>query len=270
MRGVLTAMGLLAFALLAACGDAKTIPATQVIVAITSDLQPVRELSRVQISLSKRDGSDVVTMQDFALVKSKPKTGQQQLPITFAIGKGGEASFLLTVRGYGPLGAGGAERQVVEQKAIATFQDRKTLLLQVFLGRVCLDNLCGGDADLVCYPTDVGRKKAGQCGAIPELDADELESVDPKRLPDLSKAPIKAPPIDRVDESVPDAPSAGSGGEGGTHAPGDASVSEDARSSGGSSGSEGAGTGGRGGSQPAGTPPCVLGSSELGACRLGP
>jgi hypothetical protein len=243
---VTMACALHAVCMLAGCGESKT-PATQVIVAITSDLKPLTELSRVEISLSKRDGSDVVSLQDFAVVKAKPKPGQQVLPITFSVGKGNESSFLLTVSGYGPLGAGGAERKIVEQKAIATFQSHKTLLLRVFLGRVCLGNLCAGDQERVCYASDVGRMKAGECGAIPELGADDLDAVDPDKLPDLTKPPSTSSPADagmRADAGPGEDAGALSdaGNEGGSRAPPDAG--------------------------PSGPTPCVLGESTIGACTL--
>jgi hypothetical protein len=119
------------------CATATREPATQIIVAITSDLTPATELSRIEIQVSKRDGSDVVSKQDFAIADKSPKPGQEQLPLTFSIGKGTEQSFLLTVSGFGPLGANGAEAKLVESDVIATFQARKTLLLKVFLGRIC-------------------------------------------------------------------------------------------------------------------------------------
>src|SRR5438552_3477428 len=91
--------------LLAGCGTPAKTPATQFIVRITSDLTPGTELSRIEVKLSRQDGSHVVSKQDFELVDERPKAGQQKLPVTFSISKGMQRSFMLDVIGYGPLGA---------------------------------------------------------------------------------------------------------------------------------------------------------------------
>jgi hypothetical protein len=141
-------------------------PVTQIIVAITSDFTPRSELSRIEVKVSKRDGSDVVAMRDFTIVGTNPKQGQQKLPVTFSVTKGRDDSFLLVVTGYGPLGPNGGETKVVEKRAIATFEDGKTLLLQIFLGRVCLRQFCDGAGKQVCYSADIGTMKAGECGEL--------------------------------------------------------------------------------------------------------
>jgi len=44
---------------------------------------------------------------------------------------------------------GGAEEEIIEQRTIATFQERKTLLLKIFRRRVCLQQVCTGDLVLL-------------------------------------------------------------------------------------------------------------------------
>ena len=150
----LTHACVLALALsLGACGETRTVPATQIIVAITSDIELERQLSRIEVQLSDRDGDDVTAMRDYALVEEDPEEGQFELPLSFSVTKGTQRSFLIVVTGYGPLGEDGSEIKIVEQRAIATFQDGKTLLLKIFLGRICLLNFCEDDEEAVCYPT---------------------------------------------------------------------------------------------------------------------
>ncbi len=182
--------------LASACAKSKQTPLTQIVVAITSDLAPVAELSRIEVKISKRDGSDVVSMRDFTLVVKNPKAGEQALPVTFAVTKGTQSSFLLVVTGYGPLGAGGAEEAIVEERYIATFQEHETRLLQVFLGRVCLNQLCGGTGVQVCYPADNGTVKAGECGQILSLGSGDLKQVDPSKLPNLAQLPMGVTVLD--------------------------------------------------------------------------
>jgi hypothetical protein len=175
---------------LASCGDAKPTPATQIIVSITSDLPAGETLSRLEVALSSRDRSDVVAMQDYALVASDPEDGEYLLPLTFSIAQGSQRSFLLEVTGYGYLDPGGPEVKLVEQRAIATFQHGRTLLLRVFLGRICLQEFCDDDDAMACYPADRLDVHAGECGEIIAFGPDELERIDDvERLPDLAEPP---------------------------------------------------------------------------------
>lgn len=172
-----------------ACGEGDPDPATQIIVAITSDLEVESVLARIEVEISSRDGEDVVAMREYNLVRRSPRAGQYRLPLSFSVAKGTASSFLLTVRGYGPLGSRGAEERIVEQRAIATFRDGETLLLRLFLGRVCLDNFCDGDDELVCYSAARLKVAAGECGEVLVLGADDLESIDVEELPDLAQPP---------------------------------------------------------------------------------
>lgn len=191
-----------------ACGDAET-PATQVLVVVYSDLALGEQLSRIEASVQSADGVRTVSAPfPFALaVDEERPEGKYSLPLSFGILKppGGANTFRVVITGFGPLGPEGSEVEVIEQKAIASFQQQRTLRLTVFLGSVCLQKAC--DADVACYPTAEHEIDAGACG------------------------PLQAPALDRVEphSELQDIPSLGSG--------------EDAGHSG-SSGQPGAGTNG--------------------------
>lgn len=223
-------LGLLLLGALA-CGGGETEPATQIVVAITSDLEVGSMLSRIEVQISSRDGKDVTAMREYALARKSPRAGQYQLPLTFSVSKGHAASFLIEVTGYGPLAAGGAEQRVVEQRAIATFREGETLLLRLFLGRVCFNQFCDDDDDLVCYPADRVEVIAGQCGQVPVLGEGDLEHVDDvEELPDLSLPPPHAMFDDGGfdDGGVNDAGANDAGEDASSDAGGDAGCSGDA------------------------------------------
>jgi hypothetical protein len=108
--------------------------------------------------------------------------GKFALPLSFAITQPdqGAPSFRVLVAGYGPLGLGGSETLVIEQKAIASFRDQRSLRLHVFLGSVCFQKTCGAGegADLVCYPISMASTPAGACGPV---TTPALEEVEPTR-----------------------------------------------------------------------------------------
>lgn len=217
---VLLAVG----AFVAACAQSAQTPATQIVVAITSDLHAMTELSRIEVQVSKRDGSAAVPKRTFTLVEHANKAsgpGEQNLPLTFSIGKGVDDAFLLVVTGYGPADPGGADARIIEQRYIATFQAGKTLLLRVFLGRVCLKQFCDGGSAQTCYAVDAGGVKAGACGPVVALGKEDLAAVDVDKLPDLAELPRGAMRLDAgaadgaVHVSARDAGSMGAGGSGG-------------------------------------------------------
>ena len=214
---------LASLAALTACTGTEQTPATQVIVAITSDLPAEETLSRVEVTLSRRDGSDVTRMQDFAIVAGEAQDGEYVLPLSFSVVPGEESSFLIAVTGYGPLGAGGAEEKLVEQRAIATFEPETTLLLRIFLGRICLRNFCDGDATQVCYAADKLDVQAGQCGELLAFEPEDLETVDLELLPDLSLPPDGVVVLGTDGGADDDGPDAG-GGAGSAGSAGDGSL----------------------------------------------
>jgi hypothetical protein len=224
MSSRLTTSCMLAAMLLCAgaCGDTETEPATQIIVAVTSDLEVDTTLSRIEVAIRSSERGEVVAMRDYALVRKNPDDGQYQLPLTFSVAKGAESAFSITVTGFGPIGSRGREERIVEQRAIASFRAGHTLLLRLFLGRVCLDNFCEDDVGLVCYPAERFEVAAGECGEVLELDAEELELVDVDDLPDLAKPP------DRAGDAGPGSDAASDGGDAGCD--GDACRCDDAAS----------------------------------------
>jgi alpha-tubulin suppressor-like RCC1 family protein len=200
-------LGLLAC--LAACASSTTVPTTEVLVVVNSDLKLGVELTSLQVSVQTEDGAQTVAAPFPIALTQGPDAGVGKfaLPLSFAITKpnDGTPSFRVLVAGYGPLGLGGSETLVVEQKAIASFQDQRSLRLHVFLGSVCFQRTCGasGSADLVCYPTAMNATPAGTCGPV---TTPALEPVEPTRELDgiLPGAP-EAAPVDagvHVDASV--------------------------------------------------------------------
>lgn len=181
----------LASAVITACASPTSSPATQVIVAVTSDLAPATELVRVDVEVSTWDGSNVVAMKSYEIVRDNPQAGQQVLPITFSIGRARQDSFLLRVSGHSQPETEGAIGDIIEQRAIVVFQPGKALLLQVFLARVCRRVPCGVDASQTCYVTERDGVKAGECGAITVHDASDSQIVSLPELPDLSRPPVE-------------------------------------------------------------------------------
>jgi len=196
-------LGLLAFS--AACASTTTVPTTEVLVVVNSDLKLGVQLTRLQVSVQTEDGAQTVaTPFPIALTPDADAgVGKSALPLSFAITKprDGTPSFRVLVAGYGPLGLGGSETLVIEQKAIASFQDQRSLRLHVFLGSVCFQKGCGAaaGADLVCYPTSMASTPAGACGPV---TSPALEQVEPTReLVGIAPGSSEALAVDAAVES---------------------------------------------------------------------
>ena len=143
----------------AACKDEKVRPATEVVVAIDSDLTAGEQLQRIEVEVQNADGESVDD-DSFDVVEGTPGDGEVNLPFSFGITKGKAAGFQLIVRGYGD-----GDAPSVEQKSKGSFQDGKSLLLVVFLSKVCLDNVC--DDGETCYWQAHDGVGAGDCGDLP-------------------------------------------------------------------------------------------------------
>jgi Regulator of chromosome condensation (RCC1) repeat len=203
---LLRLLGLLALA--TGCASSTTLPATEVLVVVNSDLKLGVQLTRLQVSVQTEDGSQTVAAPfPIALTQEADAgVGKFALPLSFAITKpsDGTPSFRVLVAGYGPLGLGGSETLVVEQKAIASFQDQRSLRLHVFLGSVCFQKACGAavGADVICYPTSMNSVPAGSCGPVV---APVLEEVEPTReLDDVLPGLPAIPPSDAgLDAAAP-------------------------------------------------------------------
>jgi hypothetical protein len=145
---------------LAACSS-KTIPATQLVVTVDSDLTVGSQLTRVHAQMLNADG-EKGEGHSFKLVKSKPGKDEVVLPFSFGVPKGKDRDLQLVVTGYGPLA--GDEVVVVEQKAKVSFQDGKTLELTVWLSAHC-SGKCLSDESTTCDDRATG---ADLCGPIPD------------------------------------------------------------------------------------------------------
>ena len=165
--GRLGRIGLMGGALVACVACSETVPATQVIVSVNSNLQVGEELASVVVYVMDPDSNKVVSQHPFELTDDKPRNREVRLPFSFGLSKGQKSRFRLDVIGYAPTGAGGAEEAVVEQKVLGTFRDRETLLLKVFLAKACFMRMCEED-DRTCYPERDGDVAAGDCGDVLE------------------------------------------------------------------------------------------------------
>lgn len=189
----------LIFVLLASCSEAET-AATQVLVVIHSDLELGAQLSRIEAIVQSTDGTRTASAPfPFALApREEHREGTYSLPLSFGIAKpaGGADSFRVAITGYGPLGPDGSEVEVIEQKAIASFQSQRTLRLTVFLGSVCLRKSCEGD-DVACFAEPATGIRAGDCGPVQEP---ALEPVRPRAelddVPGVSEGPEAGQGVD--------------------------------------------------------------------------
>lgn len=159
--------GLVVLCFAGSCAD-KLVDATQVVVAIDSDLVVGTDLSSVNAELRSTDGKKGQDDYDhdhaFALTTdAKPKVGEVHLPFSFGIVKHKADRFRLIVTGYAE-DADGTRVAVVEQKTDVTFRDGQTLLVSVFLGSACRENTC--EDDKTCYLSNKGAVKRGECGPV--------------------------------------------------------------------------------------------------------
>jgi Protein of unknown function (DUF3105) len=246
------------------CSD-EIVPATQVVVTVNSDLEVGQELTSVTAYVLDAAGGNVVDEHPFELTADEPRTGQVRLPFSFVIAKKQASRFRLDVIGYGPTGPGGAERAVVEQKVIASFRDRETLLLKVFLSKLCVPNVCQGER--TCHPESGDGVEAGECGEALR------PSLDPVKAGEEDRAWTGEQPGGRdagMDADVPQAgegADAGGAGRGGTGGRGGMADGGAGRGAAGGRGGAGAssGTGGRG----AGTGGMAAGTGGMGGAGNG-
>ncbi len=169
----------LLLALLLACSE-DVEPATQVLVVVESDLALGSELSRLQVSVQSEAGRPVSEPFPLAL-SSVQAAGKLTLPLSFGVYWQGADRVRVVVTGYGPLGPSGSEVEVVEQKALVTFQRGQTLRMTVFLGQVCLRKLCSDEQ--VCYPRAVSSVGVGDCGALPTATTERVKPGDELQEP---------------------------------------------------------------------------------------
>lgn len=231
-------------ALTVSCGP-EVLPPTEVLVTVDSDLEIGRLLSSLRVTVQSADGASTsVASVPFVLASAGSEhEGRYTLPLTFRIPKREADAFAIVVQGYGPVGPGSTEVEVVVQKALLHFQAGTTLKTTIFLGSACFRELCDGvpGESLVCYPRADGVIGAGQCGPVPEQKGEPSAPKDePSEVIPLGTTdPIGAPEKTTSDAKGGDAPmrpattAPGSGGsspgpatpeDGRSFAPPDASV----------------------------------------------
>ena len=151
-------------------GCFEDIPATEVLVVVTSDIQGLERIS-VGLSEHSEDGASPNPKTVFETTEDSCTGADGEAPpfepVSFSIGprKGTTSgTFRLAVTGYGKHCSTGEDFRVVHQ-VTAHFRKEKELLHIVQLRRSCVDTLCDEEGqDFACDPAD------GECAAIPELD----------------------------------------------------------------------------------------------------
>src|SRR5689334_23079788 len=78
----------LALCCASACAQEHSVPATQFLVSVNSDLQVGTQLTRVEVRLLDVEGARAVEQRSFALTEDDPQEGQARLPFSFGISKG--------------------------------------------------------------------------------------------------------------------------------------------------------------------------------------
>lgn len=185
---ILSALGVL----LAGCRPVSK-DATQVMIAINSDFEAVDELKMIQVEIFAGDGSgEPVERRQFQLRRrgESARPGTQELPFSMSLIPSDHdpaQRFRVVTTGYASNAA--AAQAVVEQKVIAGFAKEQTLLLEVFLAKLCEGNLC--DHDSTCYLSYESRFKAGECGTIPERELTPIapdQALSAARWPEAGSA----------------------------------------------------------------------------------
>jgi alpha-tubulin suppressor-like RCC1 family protein len=150
-------------------------PATQLLVVVDSDLELGTVLSSLRVSVQSRSGDDVLDEPFPLTLAARESVGRFTLPLSFGVVRNDVDSVRVVVAGYGPLGPGGQDVKLVEQKAILSFQAERTLRASVFLGQACVNEFCAGGGDLVCYPRALAEVAAGACGPVPLAVVERVE-----------------------------------------------------------------------------------------------
>lgn len=233
-----------------ACSSDDTKPATQLLVTVDSDLAVGAQLTRVVVEVRNTLGARATPRHTFELTTGQAEGDRVKLPFSFGITRTGADALQLSVAGFD------GDGEVVLQRVNATFEDKKTLGLSVFLGSACAGNMCG--AGQTCYPRAKGDVNAGECSAIPDATTSSVKPGD-DNIP--SKPEPKPEP-----EPEPEAGSGsgGRGGAGGSRAGSGGGGAGGAAGSGGASGGGAGGGGGGAGSSGAGGTPASCGTCAPG------
>jgi hypothetical protein len=199
--------------LLAACGQENAGESkTSVLVTIDSDLRD--DVARVEVQILDARAEEVGSAQAFEI------ENDESWPVTFAVApsRGKESgSFLVVARGLDREGG-----LLAESKGLLTFVKGKTTAAALWLWAACRGVTCDG------LETCDGRgPEAGNCGAVPVLDTEVIESK-----PTGSDAPPTLMPPAPVGTGTSTGSSmpGGSDTEGGTATGTNSSVGADASS----------------------------------------
>jgi hypothetical protein len=141
----------------AGCRSEGSLPPTQALVQIDSDLAVGRELGRLALELRDAAGQ-LLDEQSYA-------RAELALPLSYRIERPGVQRLLLRARGYAPERA----EVAVEHAAWLTLREHLSLRFELFLAARCAERDCAEDE--TCHPAAEGDQEAGRCGPLPELAA---------------------------------------------------------------------------------------------------
>ncbi len=144
-RASVKIVGLLALLFGASC---RTEAATEVLVAVMSDLQSGSDLTELQVRVLDQDGKVELSRKKL-LLSEDGATGTYVLPLSYSLtpAPNARSNFRLVVTGRGP-GNDGTIGDRVEAQASAAFQSGRRMLLPILLARKCLEELCREDAQV--------------------------------------------------------------------------------------------------------------------------
>ncbi|MDB4977540.1 MAG: putative secreted protein [Myxococcaceae bacterium] len=168
-------------ALLSASACTNTSMGTEVLVVVDSALRVGEQLTSLHVAVYAPDVTETTPKgaRDFVLATTPLMGGGYTLPLSFALlperGKP-PAPFRIVVTGRGPLGLGGAEIDIVEQQAIASFQPGSALRLDLFLSQGCLRQLCRSASDPPSATTCL--ISTSTCAAVPVFSPVDLPKAD--------------------------------------------------------------------------------------------
>ena len=159
-------VGLFLCALLSACSTTEA-PTDAVIVVHAEDADVASEIATVRARLYPLTATrEADAIEDRSFVLKRDGESTLSFPFSFVIARGQEPRFLLLISGY----RADETEPAIEQKVIASFQSKATVLVDVVLTHACLGkaSLCEG-LEQTCYAKSQGATAAGECGAVPTV-----------------------------------------------------------------------------------------------------
>lgn len=170
---IATAWGWVCLLVASACANDRSEPATQIIVAVQTQLEPTQELARLELVVETDDGTPTDQRRSFAVVADDPGAGEVVLPAAITIVPAATrpaTRFRLSVVAFRRDAAG--EVEWARQTASLTFAAGKTLRTSFVLASACAMQPCPGQT---CYPRAWGDIARGRCGPVAPAETVVIE-----------------------------------------------------------------------------------------------